>query len=428
MITITKKNRIKYRLFFLIKTITLLLILLGFTQAKAQIIDTTNYVLNGGLEKYSECPFTVDQIRFADHWSPIDTFILDPVGTPEYCNVCAPYSSGVNIPNGVTYFHAARSGNGMAQLQMYSDETSVPTYKRDYLQGRLSKTLESGKVYCVTFYATLEYGSLYAINNIGAYLDNGSIDNEQDSISSAQPQTQITPQILKNTTVTDSINFVKVQGLIVGTGHESFVTIGNFFDKDHTTAISTVPSPIYGGFTWYLIDDISVVDSSMIAYAGPNKRGPIGDSVFIGCHQDGLPCTWYKVGSSTPISYASGLYVPVDEAPTQYVVMLDLYHHVTYDTVTVSASGVGVPLDKLTKANRPVLYPNPANNLLTIENAAGSEVKIYDLIGQEVMFSDKLRMISDKEVIHLDKILPGSYIVQLTDAEGWKENFRVVKE
>jgi hypothetical protein len=134
------------------------------------------------------------------------------------------------------------------------------------------------------------------------------------------------------------------------------------------------------------------------------------------------------VGGSAHISYASGLYVPVQEAPTQYVVILDLYHYVTYDTVTVSASGGGLPFDKLTKTNRPVLYPNPENDLLTLENAAGSEVKIYDLIGQEVLFSDKLPMTSDKEVIHLDKILPGSYIVQLTDADGWKENFRVVKD
>jgi len=71
------------------------------------------------------------------------------------------------------------------------------------------------------------------------------------------------------------------------------------------------------------------------------------------------------------------------------------------------------------------IYPNPAGNELTIEGAEGSEVSIYNTIGQSFY---KLRMVKKKEVINVSSLVPGMYIIQIVGVSGEKEVRRFVKE
>lgn len=165
----------KYLLLFIVFTC-------AFLKGKAQV----NYVLNPSFEQYSRCPYEADQIQFANYWSPIDTVNHSPADsfgssncTPEYCNVCS-VPGWTSIPNAVAFKHYPRTGNGLAQVQMFYNDIDTGTihpYCRDYLQGRLYKKLTGGKSYCVSFYVVLADESGNAINNIGAYLDGGQIDS-----------------------------------------------------------------------------------------------------------------------------------------------------------------------------------------------------------------------------------------------------------
>jgi hypothetical protein len=208
------------------------MIIVLFTCACLEMQAQVNYVLNASLEQHSACPTFPDQIKFANYWSPIDTIDVGPSCSPEYCNICG--SSGCcGVPlGGIYYYQYPRTGNGMAQVVMYFDESFVVLggYKRDYLQGRLTTHLTAGKAYCVTFYVVLEEISKYAINHIGAYLDNGDIDTTGIT-SCSFVRSECTPQVVGATVITDTLNWTKVQGSFVANGSERFVTIGNFLPK-----------------------------------------------------------------------------------------------------------------------------------------------------------------------------------------------------
>ncbi len=101
--------------------------------------------------------------------------------------------------------------------------------------------LIQGQSYCVTFFVTLGQAFDYAVNHIGAYLDSGIIDTTKNCGS---PQTTHVPQIQILNIINNTLNWVKIEGSFTATGTEKFITIGNFYDKTHTTYIPSIS----GGF------------------------------------------------------------------------------------------------------------------------------------------------------------------------------------
>jgi len=395
------------------------LFILIFTCALTNVKAQVNYVKNASLEKHSRCPWQYDQIRFADFWSPIDSISMYPLCAAEYCNTCDTVGF-MGVPIGAYYYHYPRSGNGMAQLIMYTDESFLSEVQRDYLQGRLYKSLTAGKSYCVTFYVTLAQFSKYACNNIGAYLDDGSIDIGQDSAHCAYAKTMFTPQILETSVINDTLNWVKVQGSLTATSSEKFITIGNFLDKAHT---DTIDLGINGPMTWYLVDDVSVIESNAVANAGPDKIIGTGDSIWIGTNEEGMPCTWYISGSSTPIGYSGGLWVK-PATTTTYVVEMDLCGHVTKDSANVQVFPAGIK--PVSGNNQYCIWPNPVSNELNIEYAAGCDVRIYNALGRMV-YSTKV--ISEKEVFQVGALSAGLYSLCIVDpVTGYRSVRKMSKE
>ncbi len=319
----------------------LLLLLLVPGVAQAQV----NLVRNGGFEQYDFCPTDYDQIKKAVYWNTIDTLSMDAGCAPEYCNACADsVTTPLNVPAGGSYHHSARSGVGMVESNMYFNNSySGEMAQRNYTQGRLFNHLAAGTNYCVTFYVTLAQRSGYASNMIGAYLDNGSIDSGQDSSHCGLPKTAFTPQIVDTTIIKDTLHWVKIQGSFVANGSEQFITIGNFFDINHTDSVKLNYPQSYGPVSVYLIDDVSVIESNAVANAGSDMASAVGDTVLIGTHEEGMPCTWYALGDTTPLGYGGGIKVhPLATGTYHYVVMLDLCAHVTYDTMTLFVWPAGV--------------------------------------------------------------------------------------
>ena len=404
----------------------------------------TNLVRNGGFEQFRFCPYEIDQIGFANYWSGLDSnwnfrdsnYSSFTWCLPEYCNVCdkGNYPVGVaavvGVPLSGWYYKWPRSGNGFAQERIL-DNDSVShelSDRRDYLQGRFYSPLISGLMYCVTFYASIEQGSDYAIQNIGAYIDNGAIDNT-DSAECQMPHTWLTPQVMASSIINDTGNWVKIQGSYIANGTEKFITIGNFSDYSHTNKISVNYSfaSSGSGWTFYSIDDVSVIASDAIADAGPDTHCAAGDSVWIGTNEQGMPCTWYALGDTThPIGYGGGVWVrPMATGTYNYVVMLDLCGHVTWDTMTLSVWPVSIVNGQLSMVNVGV-YPNPAGALLHIDGGGGCSVAIYNVVGERVYSGN---LVSSKETINIDNLTSGSYFVEVVDgATGYRVVRKVVKE
>jgi sugar lactone lactonase YvrE len=79
----------------------------------------------------------------------------------------------------------------------------------------------------------------------------------------------------------------------------------------------------------------------------------------------------------------------------------------------------------LTPEGEPAIWPNPVKDELMVSNAAGSEVRIYNVVGQQSFGG--LMMTGDKQVVNIKGLASGTYIVRIT-GNGWAQNFRVVKE
>ena len=401
-----------------IRSILLFISLFTCAYSHAQV----NLVLNPSLERYSICPSTADEITNANHWSTLDTgwaapdWAHDLDGVPEYCNAC--YIGGAfGVPSsGMYYFNYPHTGNGMAMVYMLSGASdALVAYKRDYMQGHLYSPLTSGQQYCVTFYVVLCNNSSDAISNIGAYLDNGTIDTTHFP---QMPQTHVTPQILASSIITDVVNWTKVQGSFVANGTERLITIGNFSDLAHTT----YRMPLVGGYTWYLVDDISLMRSDAIAKAGPDRIITSShDTVMVGDTLDSyLPTYWYAGGRLVD-SNKGGFMIHVDTTTT-FVVSLDVCGHVTYDTMTIAVS-----TEMSTRGpnlNNVTVFPNPASTELTIEHANGAAVVMYDVVGREVK---RVQVTRARETLDVSGLVSGVYVVQISK-DGEKRNVRVVKE
>ena len=230
----------------------ILLLICSFVvvQSRAQ----KNYVMNPGFEQHTGCPRQYDQIKLANGWNPIDSIdILTNCG-PEYFNSCdSTYYCWA--PGNVEGYQNPRSGNAYAGGKVFFDESFFALTTRDYIQGHLTQPLISGKPYCLTFYVCLAEESQYAVNGIGAYLDDGKIDTATNTCG--LPQIQYNPQVFGDSVVNDTIHWTKIQGEFIANGSEQFITIGNFFKK---ADIRNVSLPYCSNeISYYYIDDVSII-------------------------------------------------------------------------------------------------------------------------------------------------------------------------
>ena len=414
--------------FYLKHFIIILLCCLCSVGGRGQV----NLVMNPSLEIYDSCPYNWDQINFVRHWSSIDTFhswynpnISD--GRPDYCNSCANGIYNVGIPINNYFMHAARTGNGMAQVQMFYDESVQPgEYKRDYLQGRFIHSLIAGKNYCISFYVALEQASEYAINHIGAYLDDGSIDTAINT--SGYIQNQYTPQILDTSIIYDTLNWVKIEGSFTAIGNEKFITIGNFSDIFHTSYVIYDNWQLASSFSWYLVDDVSVIESDTKALAWNTDTLHKGylDSILIGRDETIPGIRWYRDGVLIDTLHA-GIWIKDDTLGSYhtYILSQTLCGLTTYDTVLVSVELVSSGINKISPQNEILIYPNPISNELNIANApSGTSIKVYDVVGR-LVYSGILN--AKQESINTCAWERCAYFVELLLPDGSREVWKVVK-
>ena len=375
-----------------------------------------NLVKNPSFEQYSRCQARINNIKYCNYWTPVvDTFFsaTDSLGpgkcTPEFCSTCVPFYSSSSIPLSIYYNHYPRTGNGMARLITYVKDDYDTFYNaRDYLQGRLRENLANGHSYSCFYYISLTQTSPYAHNNMGPYLDDGTIDT---TTQCGTPHITHHPQINDTSIFGDTLHWKKIEGTFVANGTEKFITIGNFFEAVHTDTVYlnywNFPSTYFGS---YLVDDVGVIDCNNKPFAGEDTLIHPGDSAHIGPHENLLPYTWYVLGSSTPIDSGGGIWVH-PTVTTTYVLKQVLCGVTRYDTVVVHVWPVSVGnLQSAVGSLR--VYPNPAVNEIRVDGALGCEVSILNLIGREVMRSNCEEW---RTVIDVSSLTKGVYVVRVTD-------------
>ena len=419
------------------KLILIMAMICAWGNAHAQI----NLVHNPSFESHWRCPQYIDLVKYANYWTSInDTNVsvfdtLAYVGClPEYCNACSDFYK-VNVPSNWFYTQYPRTGDGMMHVTMHYFGTDT-TYvnQRDYLQGRLKSNLVAGQDYCVCFYVVSTEGSPYAISNIGAYVDDGTIDT---TTNCGFPQYTYMPQVYTTTIINDTVNWTKIQGAFTATGNEHFITIGNFFDAAHTDTLAVGHSLLPGNFsTRYLIDDVSLIKVGTVANAGNDTTIYAGDTAWIGEHvhyagdsvwhidnDDYTPCKWYTTTGVLVDSNHSGHHVH-PAVTTSYVMELDVCGTITRDTVTVHVHGLGIvgagPMSNVK------IYPNPAANEVHISGvSAGSTYRMLNAVGVVV----KQGMLMPKDnTLSVSSLPAGTYVLKVVGDDGSRGNFRIIKQ
>jgi hypothetical protein len=257
--------------------------------------------------------------------------------------------------------------------------------------------------------------SAYAQNKIGAYLDNGAI-NSWGGVS-GEEYTGVTPQIYSDSVIRDTFAWIKIEGSFIATGNETHITIGNFFKNEDVTTEKV------SGFqySYYLIDDVSVVESDLKAYAGPDVKIPVGKAGEIGRVGDttagAIDCKWYHKGAlidSGAVIVVNGSSI-AGEVDT-YIVVQTICGNITRDTALVRTVPVGI-----LEAGEELyfsIYPNPSEGTLTISgpetNGSTFNLRIYDLTGR----IQASRSISNLPATLTPGLSPGAYLLELIDEPG----------
>jgi hypothetical protein len=206
-----------------------------------------NLVPNGDFEQYTTCPNSIGQFDVVTTW-------LNPsTATPDYFNQCAG-ATIEGVPDNLFGYQFAHSGDGYAGAYLFEMFDTVAYDYREYIEVPLTAPLVANNCYHFEMYVSLaEKLSNYTTSDYGVYFSDSLISG-----LATQNTLPFTPQISNSTGyITDTLNWVLIEGDYTATGGENHLMIGNFRDD---TVIDTIQvGPDLGhSIIYFFIDDVSL--------------------------------------------------------------------------------------------------------------------------------------------------------------------------
>jgi hypothetical protein len=216
----------------------------------------------------------------------------------------------------------------------------------------------------------------------------------------------------------------------VAAGGEKYMMLGNFKSNALTNTMIINPTYLPISSADILIDDVSLIELELPAFAGNDTSVVPGDSVFLGRVPElGLDelCTWYKAPSLVPIDTIAGFWInPV--TTSTYIVRQEICGKVKWDTVVVHMDLVGVPdHDQLQK--QITLWPNPSNNRLSITSVTPGFIRDFSFLALfnsagELIYKEVLKDGNSIQLI-TENLPDGIYFVELGGAYSVRKRFVV---
>ena len=218
-----------------------------------------NLVLNPGFESYTTCPerHTAENgsHRLAvNHWS------YPTLRAPDYFNRCST-GDEVDVPANFAGEAEPHSGDGYMGGILSGSEVEY----REYIQGKLKKTLKKGQRYCVTFHYRLASFSRFAMDQMSVYFSNDKVESSSKANLAVEPQLTNTPGLfIDNTT-----EWEQYCRIYTATGGENFIIIGNFKSYAQTNYVAKDKHAVNKHnktYAYYFFDDVSVVPITNCEY------------------------------------------------------------------------------------------------------------------------------------------------------------------
>lgn len=331
-----------------------------------------------------------------------------PIGPVPYC------STGFQYP---------RTGNNFVGSGFYCN-----TCGRLYPRNRLKAILKPNKTYCAKYYVVNTNNNYVAIDKYGAYFEDSSMDTIH---ASGVPLTYLTPQIEHTgSVITDTLRWTAISGTFVATGAEKYMLLGNFKTNAATNTLAlNMPTPAPTAVTNDIyIDDVSLIEMDLPAFAGRDTIVHPGDSVFIGRESDiGIDeaCIWYKLPDMTnPIDTIAGFWINPTTTAT-YVVKQQLWCTNTpkWDTVLVIADATVGSSELRVSGFGLELFPNPADEVLelNIKNAHSDspfkKISVFNSLGQLIREESPIAM-GLRTTIGIADLAEGVYLLYVSGSQG----------
>lgn len=230
-------------------------------------VFSQNLVLNPDFEEFKDCPWDIGMFNNnVKHWSSPNR------GSTDFFRSCLKTGKVYENYNGKQ--HPA-SGKGYAGMYCYA----MDDY-REYVQGELSKTLEQGKQYEMSFHISLSEASAVALKSlsvlftqerIGYEMNKTSVFNTPDShyarfsnitekfidLNSLKVAFQSVYRANADHYYNDVDNWEKITFIYTAKGQERFFTIGNFKSNSETER-HEINTKDENPFAYYYIDNITI--------------------------------------------------------------------------------------------------------------------------------------------------------------------------
>ena len=245
--------------FFMLSALVLITISGAFAQSKKGKTETEkktepesdNLVSNGGFEDFDLKPLKGygQLVVLCTGWlapnaSSADLFATGVKGT----KAAAPANDfGVQEP---------LAGSAYAGFTAY---TKDPKKTRTYIQGKLKSKLTKDQLYCVKFNVSLADLSKYGVNNVGLFLSDRKVQNNNNNALTFAPQ--ILEKSNKPLQMLDG--WETICATYIAKGNEEYFIIGGFGPEEQMKTVKIKkPSNVTGvvmNSAYYYIDEIQIV-------------------------------------------------------------------------------------------------------------------------------------------------------------------------
>ena len=386
----------------------------------AQVI---NYVNNPSFE-IALPSATFNAVDAVKYWGPIDS---------SFSNALLLQAKSLGkVPHAFGGYQYPKSGNNFIVGQFYCAPTTCGYPQRWYPRNRLKQILKPNTTYCAKYFVVNTNNNVLGIDKFGVYLGSSILDTIKYCM---YPLTYLTPQVeYNNGIITDTLNWVAITGTFTAVGNEKYMVLGNFKSQILTNTLIINPTFLWAKSNDIYIDDVSLIELNLPAFAGNDTSCIPGTSVYLGRQRDvGIDeaCMWYQlpitITPTTPaIDTAAGIWVSPTQTST-YVVKQDICGMIKYDTVVVYKDGVGLNNFELLREDI-IVYPNPTSNKLSFTynknlNAAFN-LSLTNLLGQVLYTRNDFKLEDEIDISFLPK---GVYYLKL-ECENCGKLLKVLKE
>ena len=331
--------------------------------------------------------------------------------TPDYYNMCWL------TPPPQNFVYQLVDGDGFIGICTYNANF---VNLHEYVACQLLDTLQTGKLYQVSFYARIFYSrSRFASNNLGIHFSDTALHANDPYTFNMNAPSMLEAQVkyFNNEIISDSAHWTLVSGLYEAQGGETWLTIGNFNTDEETAQGMEYTDGVAPG-TYFVLDMVSVIPLDSLpggipAHAGADTTIFINDTAFIGQKISNMPSNWSLLDGTPLASNTAGLYVSPQET-TSYVVSHTLNGIFSADTVTVTViDNLGVEENNFSKIKA---FPVPNNGIFKLQGnlKAKDLIQIVNLEGKPL---EAIKIEQDSSETQISTTLSsGTYMVLLKDS------------